>query len=149
MKKTVLFVIIVTVIAALPVSAVDFRITAGESMGIPFWVSADLGVVMGRELGSRFTGVKVSGEIGVGGTKGFIGYYSAIRSRFVATSFTVGPAFMRTFGSPLLADDWRSYLGIEAQFSIAAFLPITLRLGAYSWISEFHPQFTFGFGIGI
>ena len=137
------------VFTAVSVSAVEFRVTGGESMGIPFWLSADLGVVMGSSREDGFSGLKISGEIGIGGTKGFLGYYTCTKSRFAHTSFAVGPAFMRTFGSPLLADDWRSFLGVEAQLSYTGFLPVTLRLGVYSWTEEFHPQFTFGFGFGI
>lgn len=148
-KKTALLALLTVILAAFPAAAIDLRVVGGESMGIPFWLSADLGLVMGSRTANSFRGLKVSGEIGIGGTKGFLGYYTSTQKDFVRTALSVGPAVMRTFGSPLLADDWRTFLGVEAQLSVTAFMPITLRFGVYTWVEEFHPQFTAGFGIGL
>lgn len=149
MKKTALLALLALTLATFPATALDLRVVGGESMGIPFWLSADLGLVMGSRTTNSFRGLKVSAEIGIGGTKGFLGYYTATQKDYMRTALAVGPAIMRTFGSPLLADDWRTFLGVEAQLSVTGFLPITLRFGVYSWVEELHPQFTVAFGFGL
>lgn len=134
--------------AAAPAAA-GTRVVGGESFGVPLWISVDLGMTVTAARTNGLDGIKASAELGIGGAKGFLGFYTLDHFRYSSVSFAVGAAWLRTFGSPLWADPWTSHLGVEAQLSVIAFMPVVLRLGLYSRVDHFHPQLTAGFGFGL